>query len=220
MLQLTFVFLVIFTSLFSSQAGTVISQVNTPDDLDLSGDVIYAVNFGGNGNPNVGGFVFSQSHDYPALTLDITGQGPATWWGAYPGTGDSGLNQLLNGLAYKYPVDTIGINAGGLSVGMPYLLQLVFYEPEEHERHFDIVVEDSQIATAFAALPAQGGVVGKGGSVLKYDFTATDPVLNITLVPYINAVGLSGFIVTQVPEPATLLLLGLGGLLIRRRSVP
>lgn len=38
-----------------------ISPLNTPADLDFSGNIVYAINFGDNGNPRFGEFVFSQS---------------------------------------------------------------------------------------------------------------------------------------------------------------
>jgi len=173
-----------------------ISQLNNPSDLDLSGDIVYAVNFGNNGNPDVGGFFFSQDQDYPSLTHNAS-EGPATWWGPYPGTDDAGLNQLLNGLAYRYPPATVSIDGEGLSIGMQYLLQLVAYEPETHgDRILDIFVENEEIITGFNALDHQGGVVGEGGVVIKYTFTATDPILNIRIVPYDNAPGISGLILT------------------------
>lgn len=173
-----------------------VSQLNNPSDLDLSGEIVYAVNFGNNGNPNVGGFSFSQDEDYPNLIHDAS-EGPSTWWGPYPGTDDDGLNQLLNGLVYKYPAATISIDAGGLSIGMQYLLQIVGYEPETHgERILDFIVEDEQIITGYNTLEVQGGVVGEGGAVIKYTFLATDPILNILVVPYDNAPGISGLILT------------------------
>ena len=186
------------------EPSVVISPVNSASDLDLSGNIVYAVNFGNNGNPNVGGYLFSQDEDYPALTLDITGEALATSWGPAAETGDDDLNELLNGLAFVYPAGTTSINAGGLVIGMQYLLQLISYEPEQPGRRVDIVVENEEIVTYYDVLSAQGGVVGHGGAVLKYTFTATDPVLNIRIEPYGRATGINGLILTLETCPYSL----------------
>ena len=73
-----------------------ILSLNSPADLDFSGDILYAVNFGDNGNPIVGDFLFLEDEEFPSITLIAEGEGPATWWGPSPGTGDANLNQLLN----------------------------------------------------------------------------------------------------------------------------
>lgn len=83
----TSIALIFVLSLFGSvvEGGSVeISPLNSPADLDLSGNIIYAINFGNNGNPNVGGIVFSEDQDYPDITLDVLGEGSATgnWVGS------------------------------------------------------------------------------------------------------------------------------------------
>ncbi len=191
------------------EGDVIIQQLNAPTDLDLSGNIVYAINFGNNGSPTVGGVVFSQDQDYPAITLNITGEGLATWWGPPPGTGDAGLNQLMNGLAYRYgtPPAEISVNAGGIIIGTSYLLQIIGYEPENQSRNIDIIVENNEIVTGYNPIFQQGGVVGKGGSVIKYDFIAADPILNIRMLSDGSACAISGFVLTEIPEPATLSLL-------------
>ncbi len=44
------------------EGAVIIQQLNAPIDLDLSGNIVYAINFGNNGSPTVGGVVFSQDH--------------------------------------------------------------------------------------------------------------------------------------------------------------
>ncbi|NQV35905.1 MAG: hypothetical protein HQ515_24655 [Phycisphaeraceae bacterium] len=183
---------------------TEILPVNSPADLDLSGDIMYAVNFGDNGNPTVGGTVFSQDEECPGITLEAVDlfEGPATWWGPYPGTEDAGLNLLLNGMAAtSIPSDEFKIDVQGLVSGRLYLLQLVFYEPENHGRSVDFTVENEKIVTGFDPLNAQGGVAGQGGSLIKYEFTAGDSILNILMVNYSHACGLSGLILTEIANP-------------------
>ncbi len=201
------VLIFVLSSIWSFAEGGVveISPLNSPADLDLSGDIVYAINFGNNGNPNVGGIVFSEDQEHSTITLDVEGEGPATWWGPYPGTGDSELDQLMNGLAYRSgtaPIQ-ISINAGGLIVGRPYLLQLIGYEPENHSRNVDIIVENEEIVTGLNPIIQQGGVVGQGGFVIKYEFIAGDPILNIRILSHINACAMSGLILTEIAEQAT-----------------
>lgn len=54
----------------------------------------------------------------------------------------------------------------------------------------------------------QGGVLGQGGFLIKYEFTAPDSTLNILMLNHQNACGICGLILaevteTQVPEPVT-----------------
>ena len=186
------------------QADTAeIKALNSPADLDLSGNIIYAVNFGNNGNPNVGGVVFSEVEECPDITLDAMGEGPATWWGPSPGTEDAGLNQLMNGMAYRWGDDLpnqISIDIDGIITGKSYLLQLIGYEPENHSRNIDIIVENEVIVRGSNPINAQGGVVGKGGFVTKYKFIAGDSILNIRIVSNWNACGICGLILTKISE--------------------
>jgi len=173
------------------------------EDLDLSGNIIYAVNFGDNGTPTIGGVTFSQDEDHSSITLDILGEGPATWWGPSPGTDDAGLDQLMNGFAYRYDGTApyqISVNVEGLGWGQSYLLQIVGYEPEDHSRSFDFIVEGETIIAEFDPYAQQDYINGQGGYLIKYQFTATDTVLNIDLLSHLNACGLCGFILTQLPS--------------------
>jgi len=177
--------------------------LNKVEDMDLSGNIIYAVNFGANGSPTVGGVVFSPHNQCAGLAIEasagLEGAAVATWWDSTPGTGDAGLNQLLNSMAVTWtqPCE-IRIDAQGLVLGKRYLLQLVGYEPETHGRDIDIIVEDEEIVTGLSPFNVQGGVVGQGGFLVKYELTATDSVLNILMVNYQNACGLCGLILTEL----------------------
>jgi len=194
------------------EGGTVdISAVNSPDDLDLSGKVIYAINFGDNGNPKFGDFVFSQDQDYPGISVVKSDEGTVTKWGGgavYPGTGNTELDKLLGGVVVKWwdswsPDCTTYVNAPGLKVGTSYMLQIICYEPMHGGRFFDFVVEGQTVAANIESLSQQGGVLGKGGFLVKYVFTATDSILNIAMAPVPNdgstASGLAGFVLTEIP---------------------
>ncbi len=80
-----------------------VSPVNTAADLDLSGEVIYAINFGNSGNPTFGDLVFSQDQDFPGqVTLACTAEDPVvpSWYGVNPNTGDPNLDLLLGSGAW------------------------------------------------------------------------------------------------------------------------
>jgi hypothetical protein len=191
-----------------ARGGEVVtSPLNTAGDLDLSGRVVYAINFGNNGNPQFGDFVFSQDQDYPHVTLSVTAEGVGSKWeGVNANTGDPQLDMLLGGLVWTNngPGDcTTAIAAGGLTVGIEYQLQLIFYDPDAHHgRTVRIVVEGETIIDDYNMSAAQGGVSGKGGSVVKYVFTAGDPILNIGVTPIWDdgslASGVSGLILTAL----------------------
>jgi len=194
------------------QAGLIeIKALNNPADLDLSGNIVYAVNFGNNGNPNIGGIVFSQDQDYPSVTCSRTGEGEVTTWaGTYPNTGDPDLDSLLGGLVWTNNGPgqcTTSVSAGGLLAGKMYQLQIIIYDPLGHSRPCDITVEDSLILDDYDFFVVQGNVSGKGGVVLKCVFTAGDPTLNFDMTPTddsgSSASGVSGFILTEMSEPST-----------------
>lgn len=176
-----------------------VSALNSVADLDLSGEILYAINFG-NGSPTIGGVAFSQYYTYPGVRIQALGleSGIATWWGPNAGTTDPGLNQLLSTFSYTYtPPYHITIQAEGLVSGWSYILQLMIYEPEVHGRNVDITVENEVIVTGLSPIVAQGGIVGKGGALIKYAFTAADTTLNIELLNHENAVGISGLVLTR-----------------------
>ena len=185
-------------SLAAAQTVEVL-PLNTAEDLDLSGNIIYAVNFGNNGYPKFGDFVFSQDQDYPQLTFTFSEEGQtSTWQGLPPNTGNPDLDMLLHGVIWLYaePSSTTSIRAGGLAVGMQYQLQLIFYT--DQSRPMDIVVEDDTLMVGYNPFVTQGSVQGKGGSILKYVFRAGDATLDIRLIAYSQASAISGLVLTQV----------------------
>ena len=188
----------------AARGGATVQQLNSAADLDLSGDIVYAINFGDNGSPTVGGVVFSQDEDYASITLDALDEGPAIWFGQPAATADAGLNRLMNGFAFRYgtyyPLE-ISVNVGGLVIGRLYLLQIIGYEPDSQSRDIDIIVEDNEFITGLNPIVEQGGVVGQGGLVMKDEFIAGDPILNIRMLSHYNALALSGFILTEIAVP-------------------
>jgi len=109
------------------------------------------------------------------------------------------------GLAWKNSGGSVttSIRAGGLEIGMQYQLQLIFYT--DHSRSMDIIVEGGVVVERYNPFTAQGSVDGKGGSMVKYHFTANDNTLNVDMKSTDgNASVISGFILTEKgPVPFT-----------------
>ena len=91
-----------------------VSSLMTPADLDLSGEIVYAINFGDNGSPTVGGIVFSQDQEYPAVTVHALGleKGPSSGMGPffsdYPFVAPA-RKPLINAFWMKMNPNRIGI---------------------------------------------------------------------------------------------------------------
>jgi len=193
-------------------ANVEISAVNTAADLDLLGEIIYAINFGNSGNPQFGDFVFSQDEDYPGyVSRTCSGEEPVvpSSYGVNPNTGDSNLDRLLGSVAWTNNgpgACTTYVTLGGLHVGATYKLQLVFYEARLGEnRRYDITVAGEKIVTLYDVLAHQDGVIAKGGSVLRYTFKARDTLLRIEIAPVPDNGGwlssISALILTKVADP-------------------
>ncbi len=183
-----------------------VSALNSAADLDLSGKIVYAINFGDNGSPTVGGIFFSEHEECPAITVNASGglqEVLAQSWGPAPGTNDAGLDSLLNGMGASWtPPCEITIDTTGLVLHKSYLLQIIGYESQNHGRRIDITVCDERIVTGLNPLAAQGGAPGKGGYVIKYRLTLNDPVLSIRVLSQNDdACGLSGLILSEIPNP-------------------
>jgi len=193
----------VLSSIWSfAEGGVEILPLNSPADLDLSGDIVYAINFGNNGNPTIDGVYFNQDQDLPLVTVDKTSEDLATLQGgAYPNTGDTDLDMLLGGLVWKNSggSTTISVTAGGLSVGMQYQLQLIFYS--DHRREMDISVEGNMIIEQYDPYVAQEHIQGKGGSMVKHTFVAGDTTMNIVITPSYPGLAsvLSGIVLDERP---------------------
>jgi hypothetical protein len=84
-----------------AQAADVeVSALNTAADLDLSGKILYAINFGNTGDVKLGGITFHDDSHYPNVACVKTMELVITSWpgGIYPNTGDTELDRLLGGM--------------------------------------------------------------------------------------------------------------------------
>lgn len=219
----------------SAEAGaqTTVGSFAGPEDLDLSGNFLYAVDVGGNdGNVTVNGLTFVDDTGAPGVTVfsehDALEYQPATDYGAT--TDDNNLEVIANSIRWTQagenaatgngPRSDVTLDLAGLSVNTAYKLQLLFQDDPNLARGFDVNVEGATIADNFGS--STGNLTS--GRLVTHQFTATDDTLNIQLINAGGSFGdpnpiLSAATLEVVPEPASLGLIGLGavGLLARRR---
>ena len=206
-----------------------LSSFDGPGGLDLTAEgshsFAYAVNFEKN-DPDraVSGltFVCEGTDCAPVAGVTVTS---SNYYGEYfhpefgDTTDDNNLEDIMDGFAYF-----TGTNRNidvAVTSGQVYKLQLLF-QGDNGVRIWDIVIEGSLAVDEFYAknYDYHLGI----GAVYTYEFTAGDNNLDIDL-PAGTTTGadtaglLSAMTLEVIPEPGTLVLLGLGslGLLLRRR---
>lgn len=114
------------------------------------------------------------------------------------------LELLLSGIA---GANNLTLNISGLTIGTDYLFQ-AYWEAWPTEV-IDFTAEGDTIQ-----------ITDQNATLITYEFTATDTVLNILVEGVVEVDSnewLSGYSLQVVPEPGSLALIGLGGLLVLRR---
>ncbi|MEN9629925.1 MAG: hypothetical protein RJA10_3153 [Pseudomonadota bacterium] len=220
-------------------AQAALQVITNPNQLDFSGNFVYAASFGGGGGAQVGNAVFtsvaSNGSGAPA-GLTVSGFNVDTPWG---GASNLGATADANGL--EAVMSTIiwssGLNPGNIDLavttGTTYRLQLLFSEGCCNNRHFDVNVESGLltqeiVGTAFNANNTWTASATQGYA-LTLDFTAADASLNINFLRHApgdtnyHISGLTLERLATVPEPtglalAAAALLG-AGVARRRRAV-
>lgn len=153
------------------------------EGLDLQGTFLYAVNMGG---PAVGpvqdaSFTSSESGGTPGLTFTAPNIIPNWHAPNYGNTAnDNNLETVLQSI--RYNGGTTSVDLTGLTVGNIYKLQLLYAE-SCCMRGFDVSVEGTMVAPAFAPFTTQGGInnTTQGAQITRV-FQAGDTILNIAMV--------------------------------------
>lgn len=199
--------------------------------IDLTGQLVYAVNMTPNADEEfmVAGQRFTSSESTRGVA--VQSRFARDNWIARPEFGDApgaaGLEEVMWDM--RFCRDNVSIDAN-VREGRTYKLQLLFSDAfwqTAGNRSFDVVINGSQAINEFDILEVAGSHNGhvESGALYTFTFTARDSDLNIDLVagtgpdpnPLINA-----FTLEIIPAPATVGLMGLGGLMMtrrRRRSV-
>jgi hypothetical protein len=231
----------------ASSASTVSLGTLTPftggdagEGLDLSGNVVYALNLGGTAQ-TVQGVNFAQAvlGGPPAGVTPSVGTLEFNYSAANPGgangtaygatSNDGAMNTIVNSVWYNsnFTLDL------AVTPGTQYQLQLILQEaffPLQITagRNFDISV-DGGLAVDDLALGLETNGANEAGAdqglVYTYNFTATGSSFQVALDDNPLETGdgnavLAGVVLTeQIPEPSTIVLFGLGflGSILRRR---
>lgn len=204
---------------------TTTGTFNSAAQLDLSGDMVYAVAMGGAGGETIGDATFtSEFTGGVAVSAEFS---IANWvaGATFGGTAeDMALGSVMSSIRWS---ETLAAQ-GGVSIdlevipGEIYKLQLLVMEGC-CDRGFDIAFEGVRTVDDFNASAMGARLADNTGAVITHTFTAEDEMFNIMLDgyatnfmdknPVINALTLE-----RIPEPGTAgLTLLAGGLLAFRR---
>jgi len=198
------------------------------EGLNMSMPFQYAVNVGGPGGFRIGNTLFTADSATPGFHINAE-SAAANWSPSNFGSSssDDSLEQLMtsirwsavaNGAGVPARGEALSIDLDGLEIGQQYLLGL-FFQEACCGRGFDVVINDTLVADEFSPVGITGGVNPGMGVLLSHQFYATDETLHIVLDGYPASFSdrnpiLQGLTLAQIPEPATWLLLTLGGALV------
>lgn len=188
---------------------TVIWNDDLATPLDTSGTLIKASNLGLNAtSQTIGGIAYDIDYS------NITGASPTSnqWSPKFYGGSDPALQNLLDtgGKISQWSPHDMYINLSGLTVGYDYRIQMLVggaWDGSSANLYFD------------------GGDYryvyfnnGDQSRQITYEWTATSDTAVINLNKNVATYFLQAYAVHEiVPEPATMLLLGLGGLISLKR---
>ena len=168
--------------------GSATAVIGDAEALDLSGDIVHAVNIGGPTVTIAGvDFVGDKPGPDPAgYSIEATNQidafGPAKTYG--DSADADALETMMHSIRWENfgdGVDTVNIDLDVVP-GTSYKLQLLFAEGCDCDRGFDILIDGERVADDYNPYRQQGSVVDPTTLVVfTRHFTAGDDTLNIVL---------------------------------------
>ncbi len=125
-------------------------------ELDLTGGLIYAINFSATTTPVVNGVTFAPDYNPPA-GVTLAGANNIDFWQASPNFGSTpdglALSEVYRGIRYALPAAGQALEAHLLvTPGETYKIQLLIYENKTGNRRWDIQVEDVLSVDEFTSL--------------------------------------------------------------------
>jgi hypothetical protein len=128
--------------------GAEISNFDASGGLNLDGEILYAVNFGGTAHGEIewNGIVFTPDDETDGFEHFSTHRIENNW--AAPDLGDEDLDLIISTITWSQSPSAVEMEMD-VTAGETYNLQLLFYEACCN-RGFDVLVEDEEIVEDFA----------------------------------------------------------------------
>lgn len=201
-----------FAATDAGAASVTWSLLNDAVDTDVltEGTLIEAANFGGTNVPDVTvNTVLFGGVDFPgggSLT-NISGLPYANFQENHATATGGQIDTLFDTIGFLSGDSFHEVNLTGLTPGLLYKVQFFVHHPPTASRNLTITDGGA------------GSIVIKNapGGIVNGEFIADGPTQAITLGSNQGSQLLNGYQLREVPEPTSLALLGLGGLLTVRR---